>query len=63
MTSKYTLEDIKTMLKLGMISVNNIKDVLISLNNLEYNSEIRNVLVALTNDPALPEEIRENFVI
>lgn len=61
MTGKYTLEDIKTMLKLGMISVNNIKDVLISLKDLEYNNEIRNILVALTNNPGLPEEIRENL--
>jgi len=61
MTGKYTLEDIKTMLRLGMISVNNIKDVLICLKDLEYNAEIRNILVALTNNPGLPEEIRENL--
>jgi hypothetical protein len=49
------------MLKLGMISVNNIKDVLICLKDLEYNAEIRNILVALTNNPSLPEEIRESL--
>ena len=61
MPRKYTLEEIKTMLKLGMIGVNNIKDVLICLKDLEYNAEIRNILVALTNNPGLPEEIRESL--
>ena len=61
MTRKYTIEDIKIMLKQGMISMSNLRDVVNSLKDLEYNNEIRNILVALSNNPNLPEQIRENF--
>lgn len=60
MTGKYTLEEIKEMIKLGRINSSNIKDVLIALKNLGYSPEIRNVLTELSNNPSVPEDIRND---
>lgn len=60
MTGKYTLEEIKAMIKLGRINASNIKDVLICLKNYANSSEIRNILTELSNNPSVPEDIRED---
>lgn len=58
---KYTLEEVKQIVASGKVNTTNLTDIIASLKDVEYNEDIRQIFIGLSNNMNLPEELREKF--
>lgn len=61
MAKQYTLEEIKNIVYSGNVNTSNLTDLMSSLKDYDFNSEIRDIFVSLSNNENLPDTIRINF--
>lgn len=61
MAKQYTLEEVKDIVYNGNVNTSNLSDLISSLKDYDFNEEIRNIFISLSNNSNLPETIRINF--
>ena len=61
MSKQYTLDEIKDIVSNGIVTTTNLTDIISSLKDYDYNSEIRKIFINLSNNKGLPEAVRVNF--
>ena len=61
MSKQYTLDEIKDIVSNGIVTTTNLTDIISSLKDYDYNSEIRKIFINLSNNKGLPETVRVNF--
>lgn len=61
MSKQYTLDEIKDIVSNGTVTTTNLTDIISSLKDYDYNSEIRKIFINLSNNKGLPETVRVNF--
>ena len=61
MAKQYTLEEVKEIVYSGKVDTYNLSDLIISLKDYDFNNDIRNIFISLSQNENLPETIRVNF--
>lgn len=61
MAKQYTLEEVKNIVYSGNVNTSNLTELMASLKDYDFNDEIREIFVSLSNNNNLPETIRINF--
>lgn len=62
MKPKYTLEEIKEMIATGKVNMDNLSDVINSLKEHEFDSDIRDIFLGLANNENLNETVRNTLM-
>lgn len=61
MAKQYTLDEVEEIVYTGQVNRYNLADLVNSLKEYEFNNNIKNIFISLSNNENLPEEIRDNF--
>jgi len=59
--NKYTLEEVKEIVASGKVDMHNLSDLINSLKDYDFNNDIKNIFITLSNNENLPESIRNGF--
>lgn len=61
MAKQYTLDEVKNIVYSGNVNTSNLTDIMSSLKDYNFNGEIKDIFVQLSNSSNLPDAIRVNF--